>query len=166
MEKKIERRTEKGKRFAVYPVSDGRLLVRGDKIDCLVDLDRRTCSCGKYNLMKIPCRHAIKAGFHVGRQPHTLTDLFYTTEAWREAYHESINPIAVPEDAWSMPEDVVVDNVLPPESRKSVGRNRKRRYETVEDKLRSSQTSQKRQPRKCSRCGISGHNRATCKIPI
>jgi len=166
VEKKIERRTEKGKRFAVYPVSDGRLLVRGDKIDCLVDLDRRTCSCGKYNLMKIPCRHAIKAGFHVGRQPHTLTDLFYTTEAWREAYHESINPIAVPEDAWSMPEDVVVDNVLPPESRKSVGRNRKRRYETVEDKLRSSQTSQKRQPRKCSRCGISGHNRATCKIPI
>ncbi|WZZ28713.1 hypothetical protein YC2023_012114 [Brassica napus] len=147
VEKKIERRTEKGKRFAVYPVSDGRLLVRGDKIDCLVYLDRRTCSCGKYNLMKIPCRHAIK-------------------EAWREAYHESINPIAVPEDAWSMPEDVVVDNVLPPESRKSVGRNRKRRYETVEDKLRSSQTSQKRQPRKCSRCGISGHNRETCKIPI
>ena len=31
VEKKIERRTEKGKRFAVYPVSDGRLLVRGDK---------------------------------------------------------------------------------------------------------------------------------------
>ncbi|KAF3589097.1 hypothetical protein F2Q69_00029237 [Brassica cretica] len=122
VEKKIERRTEKGKRFAVYPVSDGRLLVRGDKIDCLVDLDRRTCSCGKYNLMKIPCRHAIKAGFHVGRQPHTLTDLFYTTEAWREAYHESINPIAVPEDAWSMPEDVVVVNVLPPESRKSASK--------------------------------------------
>ncbi|WZZ78949.1 hypothetical protein YC2023_099521 [Brassica napus] len=147
VEKKIERRTEKGKRFAVYPVSDGRLLVRD-------------------NLMKIPCRQAIKAGFRVGRQPHTLTDLFYTTEAWREAYHESINPIVVPEDAWSMPEDVVVVNVLPPESRKSVGRNRKRRYKTVEDKIRSSQTSQKRQPRKGSRCGISGHNRGTCKIPI
>ena len=83
VEKKIERRTEKGKTFVVYPVSDGRLLVRGDKIDCLVDLDRRTCSCGKYNLMKIPCRHTIKTGFHVGRQPHTLTDLMYTTEAWR-----------------------------------------------------------------------------------
>ncbi|KAL0788583.1 hypothetical protein Bca101_004829 [Brassica carinata] len=116
--------------------------------------------------MKIPCRQAIKAGFHVGRQPHTLTDLMCTTEAWREAYHESINPIAVPEDAWSIPEDVVEVNVLRPDPRRSVGRNRKRRYETVEDKIRSSQTSQKRQPRKCSRCGISGHNRATCKIPI
>ncbi|KAF3486745.1 hypothetical protein F2Q69_00056042 [Brassica cretica] len=130
VEKKIERRTEKGKTFAVYPVSDSRLLVRGDKIDCLVDLDRRTSSCGKYNLMKIPCRHAIKAGFHVGRQPHTLTDLMCTTEAWREAYHESINPIAVPEDAWSIPEDVVEVNVLPPDTRRSVGRNRKRRYES------------------------------------
>ncbi|KAF2614539.1 hypothetical protein F2Q70_00010399 [Brassica cretica] len=92
-----------------------------DKIDCLVDLDRRTCSCGKYNLMKIPFRHAIKAGFHVGRQTHTLTDLMYTTEAWREAYHESINPIDVPEDAWSIPEDVVEVNVLPPDTRRSVG---------------------------------------------
>ncbi|KAF3588095.1 hypothetical protein F2Q69_00031198 [Brassica cretica] len=42
-EKKIDRRTEKGKTFAVYSVTDGRLLVRGDKIDYLVDLDRRTC---------------------------------------------------------------------------------------------------------------------------
>ena len=43
VEKKIDRRTEKGKTFVVYPVTDGRLLVRGDKIDYLVDLDRRTC---------------------------------------------------------------------------------------------------------------------------
>ncbi|KAF2612287.1 hypothetical protein F2Q70_00010401 [Brassica cretica] len=64
------RKRLKGKTFAVYPVSDGRLLVR---------------------------------------------------EAWREAYHGSINPIAVPEDAWSIPEDVVEVNVLPPDTRRSVG---------------------------------------------
>ncbi|XP_033131183.1 uncharacterized protein LOC117126649 [Brassica rapa] len=166
VEKKIDRRIGKGSTFVVYPVSAGRLLVRGDKFDCLVDLDRRTCSCGKYNLMKIPCRHAIKAGFHVGREPHTLTDLMYTTGAWREAYEESINPIDVPEDAWSIPEDVKEVIVLPPETRRSVGRKRKRRYETAEDKIRSSQMSRRKQPRKCSRCGISGHNRATCQVPI
>ncbi|XP_056847328.1 uncharacterized protein LOC130498017 [Raphanus sativus] len=65
VEKKIARRTRKCATFEVYPVSDGRLLVSGDLFDCLVDLDRRTCSCGKYNLLKIPCRHAIKAGFHM-----------------------------------------------------------------------------------------------------
>ncbi|KAF3587548.1 hypothetical protein F2Q69_00027994 [Brassica cretica] len=126
----------------------------------------RTCSYGNTDLMKIPCRHAIKAGFHVCREPHTLTDLMYTTGAWREGYQENINPIDVPEDAWSIPEDVEEVNVLPPDTRRSVGRKRKRRYESAEDKIRSSQTSQKRQPRKCSRCGMSGHNKATCEIPI
>uniref|UniRef100_A0A0D3CDV2 MULE transposase domain-containing protein n=1 Tax=Brassica oleracea var. oleracea TaxID=109376 RepID=A0A0D3CDV2_BRAOL len=107
----------------------------------------RTCSYGNTDLMKIPCRHAIKAGFHVCREPHTLTDLMYTTGAWIE-------------------EDVEEVNVLPPDTRRSVGRKRKRRYKSAEDKIRSSQTSQKRQPRKCSRCGMSGHNKATCEIPI
>lgn len=93
VEEKIDRRIGKGKTFRVYPVTDSQLLVKGDTIDCFVDLDKRTCSCGKYDLLKIPCRHAIKAGFFVGREPYTLTDFLYTTGAWREAYQESINPI-------------------------------------------------------------------------
>ncbi|KAL0862079.1 hypothetical protein Bca101_041197 [Brassica carinata] len=128
--------------------------------------NKRTCSCGKFDLLKIPCRHAIKAGFFVGREAHTLTDFMYTTGAWREAYQESINPIAVPEDAWSVPEDVENAEVIQPETRRSLGRKRKRRYETVEDKIRSSQGSQGSKLRKCSRCGDGGHNRATCKMPI
>ncbi|KAF3530736.1 hypothetical protein DY000_02038324 [Brassica cretica] len=229
VEEKIDRRIEKGKTFRVYPVTDSKLLVKGDTIDCFVDLYKRTCSCGKYDLLKIPCRHAIKVGFFVGREPYTSTDFLYTTGAWREAYQESINPIAVPEDGWSVPQVVensevlppetrrslgrnrkrryetvedkirssqgsqgawreayqesinpiavpedgwsvpqVVENseVLPPETRRSLGRNRKRRYETVEDKIRSSQRSQGGQLRKCSRCGLGGHNRATCKMRI
>ena len=98
VEEKIDRRIEKGKTFVVYPVNDCQLLVKGDTIECFVDLDKWTCSCGKYYLLKIPCRHAIKVGFFVGREPHRLTDFLYTTGAWREAYQESINPIAVLED--------------------------------------------------------------------
>ncbi|XP_022566742.2 uncharacterized protein LOC106365178 [Brassica napus] len=138
VEEKIDRRIGKGKTFGVYPVTDSQLLVKGDTIDCFVDLDKQTCSCGKYDLSKIPCRHAIKAGFFVGREPYTLTDFLYTTGAWRESYHESINPISVPEDGWSVPQVVENSEVLPPETRRSLGRNRKRRYETVEDKIRSS----------------------------
>ncbi|KAF2613729.1 hypothetical protein F2Q70_00012897 [Brassica cretica] len=93
IEKKIDRRINKGKTFLVQPVDEYRFLVRGDTIDCLVDLDRRTCSCGKYNLLKIPCRHAIKAGLTVGRAPSSLTDEMYTTSTWRTAYEETINPI-------------------------------------------------------------------------
>ncbi|WZZ60687.1 hypothetical protein YC2023_060794 [Brassica napus] len=147
VDKKIDRRTGKGQTFAVYSVSDGRLLIRD-------------------GLSHVESTNEIKAGFHVGKEPHTLTDLMYTTGAWREAYQKSINSIDVPEDALSIPEDVKKVKVLPSDTRRSVERKRKHGYETVEDKIRSSQTSQKKQPRKCSRCGISGHNIATCEILI
>ncbi|XP_013709047.1 uncharacterized protein LOC106412683 [Brassica napus] len=100
------------------PVDEYRFLVRRDTIDCLVDLDRRTCSCGKYDLLKIPCRHAIKAGLTVGRAPSSLTDDMYTTSTWRTTYQETINPIGVPEDSGVVPDDVWNANVVPPESRR------------------------------------------------
>ncbi|XP_018460226.1 uncharacterized protein LOC108831162 [Raphanus sativus] len=139
VEKKIDRRIEKGKKFQVFPVSDDRFLVQGDTFECMVDLVRRTCSCGKFDLMKIPCRHAIKAAFSVGIRAHTLTDDMYTTASWRSIYAESINPISVPKDAWIVPPHVQQAEVLPPETRRAAGRRKKRRYETVEDKIRSSQ---------------------------
>ncbi|WZY89101.1 hypothetical protein YC2023_045836 [Brassica napus] len=166
IEKKIDRRINKGKKFLVQPVNEHCFLVRGDTIDCLVDLDRRTCSCGKYDLLKIPCRHAIKAGITVGRAPSSLTDFMYMTSNWRTAYEETINPIGVPEDSWVVPDTVRNASVLAPESRRGAGRRRKRRYETVEDKLRSSQGAQEKKRRRCSRCGEENHNRATCDRAI
>ena len=50
--------------------------------------------------------------------------------------------------------------------RKSAGRPVKRRYETIEDKIRSSQGSKKNKNHKYSQCGIEGHKRETCNIPI
>ncbi|XP_048599674.1 uncharacterized protein LOC125579845 [Brassica napus] len=126
VEKKIDRRIEKGKKF----------------------------------------RHAIKAAFSVGIQAHTLTDDMYTTASWRSIYEESINPIGVSEDAWIVPSHVQQAKVFPPETRRAAGRRKKRRYETVEDKIRSSQGTQTSKRRKCSRCGIEGHNRSTCDRAI
>jgi len=127
VEKKIDRRIEKGKKFQVFPVSDDKFLVRGDTFECMVDLVRRTCSCEKFDLMKIPCRHAIKADFSVGIQAHTLTDDMYTTASWRSIYEESINPIGVPEDAWIVPSHVQQAKFFPPETRRAAGRRKKRR---------------------------------------
>ncbi|XP_013624977.1 PREDICTED: uncharacterized protein LOC106331199 [Brassica oleracea var. oleracea] len=111
-------------------------------------------------------KHAIKAGFSVGIQAHTLTDDIYTTASWHTAYEESINLIGVPEDAWTVPSHVEQTKVLPPKSRRAAGRRKKRRYETAEDKIRSSQGNQGSKGRKCSRCGIRGHDRRTCDRAI
>ncbi|XP_022558276.1 uncharacterized protein LOC111206182 [Brassica napus] len=166
VEKKIDRRIVKAKGFQVYKVDDFKSLVKGDIYDCHVDLERRTCTCGKYNIGKIPCRHAILAIYSRGMEVHRFTDGLYTTAAWRTAYAESTNPIVVPECEWNVPAEVKLAKVLPPETRKSAGRPIKRRYESVEDKIKSSQGSRKNKKHKCSRCGTEGHKRGTCDLPI
>ncbi|CAA7025289.1 unnamed protein product [Microthlaspi erraticum] len=163
VEKKIARRIEKGKTFKVYPVDENKFIVRGDIFECLVDLVRRSCTCAKYDLQKIPCRHAIKACFHIGKEPHLFADDTAKTEFWRTWYEETINPISRPEDEWRVPLDVAQDIVTCPESRRAAGMRRKRRYQTVEDKLQSSKIKKKH---KCSRCLIGGHNKATCDMTI
>ena len=104
--------------------------------------------------------------FDTGMEVHLFTDGVYSTATWRAAYAESINPIPVPEAEWNVPDEVKLAKILPPESRKSAGRPVKRRYEIVEDKIRSSQGSTKKKKHKCSRCGMEGHKRGTCDKPI
>ena len=62
---------------------------------------------------------------------HRFTDDLYTTAAWRTAYAECINPIAVLGSEWNVPAEVKLAKVLPPKTRKSAGRPIKRRYESV-----------------------------------
>lgn len=166
VEKKIDGRIEKGKTLKVYPVTEYIFQLKGESSDYVVDLESKTCSCGKFQLGKIPCRHAIKAALEIGKELHEFADEVYTTTAWRSLFEETINPIAVPEDEWRVPENVENAKVLPPETRRGPGRRRKRRYETVEDKIRSSQGSQGSKRHRCSRCGQEGHNRSTCDTTI
>ncbi|XP_013645040.2 uncharacterized protein LOC106349597 [Brassica napus] len=146
VERKIDRRIVKAKGFQVYKVDNFRSVVKGDIYDCHVDLERRTCTCGM--------------------EVHRFTDALYSTAAWRTAYADSINPIAVLESEWNVPAEVKLAKVLPPKTRKSAGRPVKRRYESVEDKIASSQGSRKNKKHKCSRCGTEGHKRGTCDLPI
>ncbi|XP_048605696.1 uncharacterized protein LOC125583151 [Brassica napus] len=122
VEKKIDRRIVKARGFQVQKVDNFRSLVKGDIYDCHVDLETRTCTCGKFDLGKIPCRHAIPAIYSRGMEVHRFTDGVYSTATWRAAYAESINPIPVPEAEWNVPDEVKLAKILPPESRKSAGR--------------------------------------------
>ena len=68
VEKKIDRRIVKARGFQVQKVDNFRSLVKGDIYDCHVDLETRTCTCGKFDLGKIPCRHAIPAIYSRGME--------------------------------------------------------------------------------------------------
>ncbi|XP_010481168.1 PREDICTED: uncharacterized protein LOC104760012 [Camelina sativa] len=158
VEKKMSRRIVKGKYFKSYPIGRNIIQVKAHGVDFVVDLERRTCTCGKFQMGKLPCRHAIKGAFDIGNDLYPYADDMYSTTSWREYYEETVNPIGIPESEWGVPDHIEAAKVLPPESRRHPGRRRKRRHETVEDKIRASQQSQSSKRHKCSRCGKEGHN--------
>ena len=166
MEIKISRWIEKGNTFKTYHITRNRLQVKGHGFDFVVDLEKRTCSCGKFDIGKLPCRHAIKGAYDIGKCIYSFADDVYTIATWRSLYEETINPIGIPQEEWRVPEDVESAVVLPPETRRQSGIRKKWRYESAEDKIKASQKSQLSKQHKCSRCGKEGHNRATCDLAI
>ena len=122
MEKKIDRRIGKGKIFKGYLISRSRIQIKGGIVDFVVNLERKTCTCGKFQIGKIPCRHAIKGSLDTFKDLYTYADDMYTTTAWRSLYEESINPIGIPEAEWSVLEDVEAVKVLAPNTRRLPGR--------------------------------------------
>ncbi|XP_010456890.1 PREDICTED: uncharacterized protein LOC104738409 [Camelina sativa] len=138
VENKISRRIGKGKYFKSYRIGRNILQVKANRVDFVVDLERRTCSCGKFQMGKIPCRHAIKGAFDICTDLYRYADDMYSPTSWREYYEETVNPIGIPENEWGVPDHIEAAKVLPPETRRHPGRQRKRRHETVEDKIRAS----------------------------
>ncbi|XP_010419363.1 PREDICTED: uncharacterized protein LOC104705068 [Camelina sativa] len=131
VENKISRRIVKGKFFKSYHIGRNILHVKANGLDFVVDLERRTCSCGKFQMGKIPCRHAIKGAFDIGNDLYEYADDMYSTTSWREYYEETVNPIGIPENEWGLPDHVEAAKVLPPETRRHPGRRRKRRHEKL-----------------------------------
>ena len=58
------------------------------------DLDKRFCTCGKWDLKGIPCRHAITVIFYKCFDVFAFVDRCYTNDAYLEAYSGFIPPFA------------------------------------------------------------------------
>ncbi|XP_010418877.1 PREDICTED: uncharacterized protein LOC104704499 [Camelina sativa] len=107
VEKNISRIIEKGKFMNGYPII--RYILQ-------------------FSIGKIPCRHAIKGAFDLGKDLYPYADDVYTATAWRSQYEETINPIGVPEEEWRVPKHVEDAKVRPPETRRHPGRRSETDY--------------------------------------
>ncbi|MQL68849.1 hypothetical protein Taro_001139 [Colocasia esculenta] len=120
----------------------------------VVDLHLQTCSCGHWQLVKIPCKHACAA---IGSNKEAVTQYvsaFYSTEVYRAAYETNIQPIPT----FDMPDPPQPSEVLikPPTTKRLPGRPRKRRIHSRGEVDHAYI---------CSRCKQTGHNRRTCSNP-
>ena len=154
IEEKIQKRFVECSDYFVY-VMDANVLqfeVRKGEEREIVCLELRCCTCHEFDIEEIPCIHAIAAAKRVNQNPSSLIGKYYTCENWKVGYVETIYPVPNKSE-WNVPLETAMLACDPPKRRKRTGRMTKARIKASWEKDRK---------RKCSCCGIVGHNKKTC----
>ncbi|XP_049405964.1 uncharacterized protein LOC125869420 [Solanum stenotomum] len=121
----------------------------------IVCLERKTCSCGRFQHDEIPCAHAMTVLKKKNiKDVHPYCSDYYKYDALANTYAVPMEPMPDKND-WTAPECVLKEVVLPPRYKKMPGRPRKKRKKNPDEKL-STKTNC------CGRCGQEGHNIRPC----
>ncbi|XP_049410509.1 uncharacterized protein LOC125873671 [Solanum stenotomum] len=94
-----------------------------------VNLLEKSCSCRKYDLVKIPYTHAMvaltsKHGDEYGMSIYEYFSPLYKAETYLLAYSESINVVPI-ESEWCVPEELLSVNIFPPLVDTKLGKKKK-----------------------------------------
>jgi len=121
----------------------------------IVCLERKTCSCGRFQHDEIPCAHAMAVLKKKNiKDVHPYCSDYYKHDALTNTYALPIEPMPDKSD-WIAPESVLEEVVLPPRYKKMPGRPRKKRKKYPDEKITTNTNC-------CGQCGQEGHNRRTC----
>jgi len=119
----------------------------------VVDIQKRTCGCGQWQISRKPCTHAI-ALFGKDRQLNieNFVDDYYSVERFKAAYQFVITPMG---DKTQWPNFDPGFKMIPPKLERPAGRPRKKR-------IKASGEAGKRGPYQCKRCFQFGHIEKSC----
>ncbi|XP_012849451.1 PREDICTED: uncharacterized protein LOC105969249 [Erythranthe guttata] len=125
-----------------------------------VDIRAKSCSCRRWDLTGIPCKHAISAIWCRHEDPEQYVHHCYSVDSYKRAYENSISPINGPE-FWPQ---CTLQPPLPPMYTEKAGRPQKLRRREPDEPPSVGGTKLKRVPRinKCRKCGQAGHNARKC----
>ncbi|WVZ79860.1 hypothetical protein U9M48_027388 [Paspalum notatum var. saurae] len=124
----------------------------------IVDLERRECSCGAWQMTGLPCVHGIA---FIGTRRVDLEDFvdkYYSVEKFKAAYASYVCPL--PDKTQWEPVNTGF-KLLPPLLKRAAGRPRTRRIVGVEE---GGSGTKRRQA--CKRCGGLGHLQKTCNETV
>nr|KAJ0215940.1 hypothetical protein LSAT_V11C300136200 [Lactuca sativa] len=141
---------------------NGKYQVTGGVDQCVVDITQRTCSCNKWEVTGIPCKHTIATIWDMRRNnenvgiPETWVHPTYWLKTWEEMYSFKIEPI---NGRMMWAKSTCPTKLLPPKHHVPIGRPKKkrRRSATEDDSATGTRTV------RCSKCGNVGHNGRSCK---
>ncbi|CAL9018428.1 unnamed protein product, partial [Prunus brigantina] len=156
--KKLRRRLECASRMNVVKLNYVEYNVVDGDMDGHVHLTNNTCSCRKFQLEQLPCKHVVAVCRFLKLNIYSMASRYYTRNTWLDAYSDTIY-LVQPQELWVIPEDVQSRVVRPPNAKVMPGRRKKLRIPSQgEDIIR----------RKCSRCSGTSHNKSNCKnnVPL
>ncbi|CAL2238189.1 unnamed protein product [Prunus armeniaca] len=121
-------------------------------------LRKRLDAASKMNVVKINDveYNVLDVCQHLKLNPYSFASSYYTRATWEAAYAESIYPVP-PEGTWVIPENLKKVKIRPPLSKVMPGRRKTQRIASKGEESRK---------KKCSRCGVKGHYRNTCKQSV
>ncbi|KAH0635609.1 hypothetical protein KY290_036022 [Solanum tuberosum] len=137
---------------------DNQFTVFGAGVTAYVDLLEKSCSCREYDLIKIPCAHAmaalrLKHDNEYGMSISEYSSPLYKVEAYLLAYMDSINVVPL-ESEWCVPEELLSVKILLPLVNTMLGRKRRKHVKGIDENFKRRN--------KCSICKRTGHKRTTC----
>lgn len=114
--------------YMVCHVNKSEYEVRGrDGVAYSVDLDNKSCSCLEFDMLLIPCTHAVAAAVHSRKRVDSLVSQQFRRSTWGMAYSMSINPVSEYETVLSESDTLGVMHLAPPNTRRPPGRPKKTR---------------------------------------
>ncbi|CAA7062257.1 unnamed protein product [Microthlaspi erraticum] len=122
-----------------------------------VDLELRTCSCGVFEVEKIPCSHAIAAINDARLLVSSYVSPAYNKNTVHATYAHPLYPSA---SNFSF----VKKEPCPPGACTGPGRKKKSRWQTWLELARKRNNKPRKMPKKytCSKCKLPGHTRPKC----
>ncbi|KAJ9548062.1 hypothetical protein OSB04_020605 [Centaurea solstitialis] len=137
---------------------------------CCVNLVNKFCSCRKWELTGIPCKHAIAAIWFSAANggavalPENWVHPFYHLDTWKKMYQFKIKPT---NGRLLWPKSSCPFKMLPPKHHKQIGRPKKCRRKTEEELsqplVKGGKLLKTGKSMTCRICRKEGHNARTCK---
>ncbi|XP_016566653.2 uncharacterized protein LOC107864736 [Capsicum annuum] len=161
-EKILRDNMSEGDSFYVENISrdERQYTVSGSGCKAKVDLLERSCSCRKFDLVKIPCDHAMAAlrsnhGVDYGLRVYDYSWPLCKVEEYLLVYSKSINVVSL-ESEWRVPQELLDVNIIPSLMVTKLRRKKRKRVKGVGETFKSKRRN------KCSLCKRPGHKRTTC----
>lgn len=136
---------------------------------CVVDSRRKSCTCRKWELTGIPCRHVVATIWYMAVNgedaglPEEWVHDSYKLATWKKVYEFKVGPLSGKE-FW--PKSDCALKLTPPIHHTQVGRPKKKRRKSAEElsqPVKGSKLSKAGKTVTCTKCKKNGHNSRTCK---